>query len=66
MGAGNLHSGALGSGGNKLAGRQQQRGSRTRRLVLVRLLVLVAAAITTDAAYPASRHTHANIPEEFG
>ena len=59
MGAGNLHIGALGGGGNKLAARQQQRCPRTRRLVLVQLLVLVAAAIATDAAYPASRHPHA-------
>ena len=58
MGAGNLHIGALGGGGNKLAARQQQRCPRTRRLVLVQLLVLVAAAIATDAAYPASRHPH--------
>jgi soluble lytic murein transglycosylase len=71
MGTGNLHIGALGGGGSKLAARQQQRCPRTRRLVLVQLLVLVAAAIATDAAYPASRHTHAlthrrNSTEEHG
>ena len=59
MGTGNLHIGALGGGGSKLAARQQQRCPRTRRLVLVQLLVFVAAAIATDTAYPASRHTHA-------
>src|SRR5271154_2848663 len=59
MGTGNLHIGALGGGGSKLAARQQQRCPRPRRLVVVRLLVLVAAAIATDAAYPASCHTHA-------
>jgi soluble lytic murein transglycosylase len=59
MGTGNLHIGALGGGGSKLAARQQRRCPRTRRLVLVQLFVLVAAAIATDAAYPASRHTHA-------
>ena len=59
MGADNLHIGALGGGGNRLAARQQQRCQRTRRLVLVPLLVLVAAAIATDAAYPASPHPHA-------
>ena len=58
MGAGNLHIGALGGGGNQLAARQQRRGPRTRRLALVRLLVLVVAALGTDAAYPASRPTH--------
>ena len=59
MGTGNLHIGALGGGGSKLAARQQQRCPRTPRLVVVQLLVLVAAAIATDSAYPASRHTHA-------
>ena len=59
MGTGNLHIGALGGGGSKFAARQQQRCPRTRRLVLVQLLVFVAAAIATDTAYPASRHTHA-------
>ena len=58
MGTGNLHIGTLGGGGSKLAARQQQRCPRTRRLVLVQLLVLVVAAIATDAAYPASRHSH--------
>ncbi len=58
MGAGNLHIGALGGGGNRLAACQQRRGPRTRRLALVRLLVLVVAALGTDAAYPASRPTH--------
>ena len=59
MGTGNLHVGALGGGGSKLAARQQQRCPRTPRLVVVQLLVLVAAAIATDAACAASRHTHA-------
>ena len=59
MGTGNLHIGALGGGGSKLAARQQQRCPRTPRLVVVQLLVLVAAAIATDAACAASRHTHA-------
>ena len=59
MGADNLHIGAFGGGGNRLAARRQQRCRRTRRLVLVPLLVLVTAAIATDAAYPALRQTHA-------
>jgi hypothetical protein len=57
MGTGNLHISALGGGGSKLAAREQQRCPRTRRFVLLPLLVMVTAAIATDAAYPVSRHS---------